>query len=115
MFDFSLICHCRNLATYGPLSGHEKHMYRDLYFSFKPLSDEENLNPRSKSTHHSHRWNYGDLSTLPSPSSSVVDLDSNAGTVETDVLLSSYKAGVHPSGESSIWSMLLTVTVSYLL
>ena len=40
---------------------------------------------------HSYRANGDELSTLPSPSSSVVDLDSNAGTVETEVLLSSYK------------------------
>ena len=38
-----------------------------------------------------------ELSTLPSPSSSVVDLASNAGTVETEVLLSSFK-GARPPG-----------------
>ncbi|XP_031566023.1 uncharacterized protein LOC116301150 [Actinia tenebrosa] len=39
----------------------------------------------------SRRVEVDELSSLPSPSSSVVDLDSNAGTVETDILLSSYK------------------------
>jgi len=50
----------------------------------------------------SHSGNDGELSTLPSPSSSVVDLDSNAGTVETEVLLSSFK-GSRPlvSGKQS--------------
>ena len=48
------------------------------------------------------RWGHDDeLSTLPSPSSSVVDLDSNAGTVETEVLLSSYK-GIHQSSSGAV-------------
>ena len=38
------------------------------------------------------------LSNLPSPSSSVVDLDSNAESEATDILLSSYK-GLRPVGE----------------
>lgn len=58
-------------------------------------SDEENMNPQQRSGHHSHIGNDGELSTLPSPSSSVVDLQSNAGTVETEVLLSSYKGSQH--------------------
>ena len=41
------------------------------------------------------------ISTLPSPSSSVVDLDSNAGTVETEVLLSSYK-GSKPAAPGTL-------------
>ena len=38
------------------------------------------------------------LSNLPSPSSSVVDLDSNAESEATDILLSSYK-GPRPFGK----------------
>lgn len=53
------------------------------------------MNPHPGRAYHSHSGNDGELSTLPSPSSSVVDLDSNAGTVETEVLLSSFK-GTRP-------------------
>ena len=61
------------------------------------------MNPYlARRVRHSHSGNDGELSTLPSPSSSVVDLDSNAGTVETEVLLSSFK-GSRPlaSGKQS--------------
>lgn len=54
------------------------------------------MNPQPVRAYHSHTGIDDELSTLPSPSSSVVDLDSNAGTVETEVLLSSYK-GSRPS------------------
>lgn len=54
------------------------------------------MNPQPGRAYHSNRGHDGELSTLPSPSSSVVDLDSNAGTVETEVLLSTYK-GSRPS------------------
>lgn len=61
------------------------------------------MNPHPVHAYHSRSGKEGELSTLPSPSSSVVDLDSNAGTVETEVLLSSYK-GSHTStsGEQSL-------------
>lgn len=59
-------------------------------------SDEENMNPHPGRGYRSHKGIDDELSTLPSPSSSVVDLDSNAGTVETEVLLSSFK-GSRPS------------------
>ena len=61
------------------------------------------MNPHpAKHGYRSHSGNGGELSTLPSPSSSVVDLDSNAGTVETELLLSSFK-GSRPlaSGKQS--------------
>lgn len=72
----------------------------------KLFADEENMNPRSTHAYHSHSDKDDELSTLPSPSSSVVDIDSNAGTVETEVLLSSYK-GSHTSasGTQSVSAM----------
>ena len=60
------------------------------------FADEENMNPSYERAFHLQGGRENELSTLPSPSSSVVDLDSNAGTVETEVLLSSYK-GSHAS------------------
>lgn len=64
-------------------------------------SDEENMNPQPGPGHHSYIGNDDEISTLPSPSSSVVDLDSNAGTVETEVLLSSYK-GSKPAAPGTL-------------
>ena len=60
------------------------------------FADEENTNPGYVHAFHVQGGKDNELSTLPSPSSSLVDLDSNAGTVETEVLLSSYK-GSHAS------------------
>ncbi|XP_022784819.1 uncharacterized protein LOC111325284 isoform X2 [Stylophora pistillata] len=54
-------------------------------------SDEETMNSQPGHGHRSYFGNDDEISSLPSPSSSLVDLDSNAGTVETEVLLSSYK------------------------
>ncbi|XP_078374504.1 uncharacterized protein LOC144658050 [Oculina patagonica] len=68
-----------------------------------PGSDEENMNPHPGRGYRSHKGIDDELSTLPSPSSSVVDLDSNAGTVETEVLLSSFK-GSRPSTSGSYHS-----------
>lgn len=60
------------------------------------------MNPHPGRAYHSHSGHDGELSALPSPSSSVVDLDSNAGTVETEVLLSSFKGTRHSvSGRQS--------------
>ena len=68
---------------------------------FQLFTDEDDMNPFSVGGYPS-RWGHDDeLSTLPSPSSSVVDLDSNAGTVETEVLLSSYK-GIHQSSSGAV-------------
>lgn len=70
------------------------------------FTDEDDMNLFSVGGYPS-RWSHADeLSTLPSPSSSVVDLDSNAGTVETEVLLSSYK-GIYQSspGAVSQWKL----------
>lgn len=70
---------------------------------YLPPIDEENMNPLSVRAYHPRGDDDDDddeLSTLPSPSSSVVDLDSNAGTVETEVLLSSYK-GSHTSASGT--------------
>lgn len=47
------------------------------------------------------RADIDELSSLPSAGSSLVDLDSNAGTVETDILLSSYK-GEKPQGKHKL-------------
>ena len=73
-------------------------MVKTILFIFVLSTDEENMNPHPMRAYHSHSGNDGELSTLPSPSSSVVDLNSNAGTVETEVLLSSYK-GSNSSGK----------------
>lgn len=54
-----------------------------------------------------------ELSSLPSPSSSVVDLDSNAGTVETDILLSSYK-GNKPEGKKCIVHVVFECKIVFL-
>ncbi|XP_068694319.1 uncharacterized protein [Montipora foliosa] len=67
-------------------------------------SDEGNMNSNYIHGFHSQGSKDHELSTLPSPSSSVVDLDSNAGTVETEVLLSSFK-GSHTSSPGPYSSM----------
>ena len=67
-----------------------------LFFFTCLFADEGNMNPNYIHAFHSQGSKDHELSTLPSPSSSVVDLDSNAGTVETEVLLSSFK-GSHTS------------------
>ena len=63
-------------------------------------TDEEEMILHPMAAYHSRRDYDEELSTLPSPSSSVVDIDSNAGTVETEVLLSSYK-GIHTSASGT--------------
>ena len=74
-----------------------------------PLIDEENMNPHSVRAYHPRGGKDDELSTLPSPSSSVVDLVSNAGTVETEVLLSSYK-GSHTSASGTVYAVIADFT-----
>lgn len=73
-----------------------------LYFS--ALNSRHTRSRSSQPTYYSPMHRHADideLSSLPSAGSSLVDIESNADTVETDVLLSSFK-GDKPQGSETV-------------